>query len=166
MKKSSGSWHALQGGMYWCRAEQVVLYYSMWCTNAAVCHTKYAQSLYSKVDQVAGLQRHRAWECSGHNPVLSMYWVRTQYIQRCTWYVLWLFGDEQAYAHNCSGSVCLDINLLRPSRIEFVHHPAPLLAMSGTQASKPQWLEYIYRTAHPVLRWLPTKLAEWIGENL
>jgi hypothetical protein len=23
-----------------------------------------------------------------------------------------------------------------------------------------------YRTAHPVLRWLPTKLAEWIGENL
>jgi hypothetical protein len=35
--------------------------------------------------------------------------------------------------------------------------------MSDTQASKPQWLEYIYRTAHPVLRWLPTKLAEWIG---
>ncbi len=30
----------------------------------------------------------------------------------------------------------------------------------------PEWLEYIYRTAHPVLRWLPTKLAEWIGENL
>jgi hypothetical protein len=62
----------------------------------------------------------------------------------------------------------LDINLLKPSRIEFVHHPAPLLAMSDTdtQASKPQWLEYIYRTAHPVLCWLPTKLAEWIGENL
>ena len=30
----------------------------------------------------------------------------------------------------------------------------------------PQWLEYIYRTAHPVLCWLPTKLAEWIRENL
>jgi hypothetical protein len=28
------------------------------------------------------------------------------------------------------------------------------------------WLEYTYRTAHPVVRWLPTKLAEWIGENL
>jgi hypothetical protein len=64
------------------------------------------------------------------------------------------------------GSVCLDINLLKPSRIEFVHHHAPLLAMSDTQASKPQWLEYIYRTAHPILCWLPTKLAEWIGENL
>jgi hypothetical protein len=60
----------------------------------------------------------------------------------------------------------LDINLLKPSRIEFVHHPAPLLATSDTQASAPEWLEYIYRTAHPVLRWLPTKLAEWIGENL
>jgi hypothetical protein len=60
----------------------------------------------------------------------------------------------------------LDINLLKPSRIEFVHHPAPLLATSDKQASAPKWLEYIYRTAHPVLRWLPTKLAEWIGENL
>jgi hypothetical protein len=27
-------------------------------------------------------------------------------------------------------------------------------------------LEYVYRTAHPTLHWLPTKLAEWIGENL
>ncbi len=69
-------------------------------------------------------------------------------------------------AKNCSGHVCLDINLLKPSRIEFVNHPAPLLAMSDTQASAPQCLKYIYRTAHPVLRWLPTKLAEWIGENL
>ena len=38
--------------------------------------------------------------------------------------------------------------------------------MSDTQASPPQWLEYICRTAHPVLCWLPTKLAVWIGENL
>jgi hypothetical protein len=60
----------------------------------------------------------------------------------------------------------LDINLLKPSRIEFVHNPDALLAVSDTQASAPQWLEYIYRTAHPVLRWLPTKLAEWIRENL
>jgi hypothetical protein len=38
--------------------------------------------------------------------------------------------------------------------------------MSNTQASPPQWLEYKYWTAHPVLCWLPTKLAKWIGENL
>jgi hypothetical protein len=30
----------------------------------------------------------------------------------------------------------------------------------------PEWMLYEYRTAHPVLRWLPTKLAEWIGANL
>ena len=29
----------------------------------------------------------------------------------------------------------------------------------------PEWMTYEYRTAHPVLRWLPTKLAEWIGAN-
>ena len=34
------------------------------------------------------------------------------------------------------------------------------------EASSPTWLEYVYRKAHPTLRWLPTKLAEWIGVNL
>ena len=29
-----------------------------------------------------------------------------------------------------------------------------------------EYLTYAYRTAHPVLRWLLTKLAEWIGANL
>ena len=28
------------------------------------------------------------------------------------------------------------------------------------------YVTYPYRTAHPVLRWLPTKLAEWIGSNM
>jgi hypothetical protein len=60
----------------------------------------------------------------------------------------------------------LDINLLKPSRLEFADEPVPLLAMLDAHASSPQWLEYSYRKAHPALRWLPTKLAEWIGENL
>ena len=29
-----------------------------------------------------------------------------------------------------------------------------------------EYVTYPYRTAHPVLRWLPTKLAEWIRSNL
>ena len=33
-------------------------------------------------------------------------------------------------------------------------------------SSPPDWLESVSRTSHPVLRWLPTKLAELIGENL
>jgi hypothetical protein len=62
----------------------------------------------------------------------------------------------------------LDINLLKPCRIELVDEPAPLLCISDTQACPPKWLEYIYWTvtAHTVLRRLPSKLAEWIGENL
>ena len=28
------------------------------------------------------------------------------------------------------------------------------------------WLEYVYRKHHPVLQYLPTKLAEWIGESM
>ena len=60
----------------------------------------------------------------------------------------------------------LDINLLKPSRIEFVQDPSPSLSLpDGHRTTKTAtWLEYV--TAHPVLRWLPTKLAEWIGENL
>ena len=59
----------------------------------------------------------------------------------------------------------LDINLLKPSKIEFVQEPAPTLTMPDG-FSPPKWLEYVYLTAHPALRWLPTKLAEWIGENM
>ncbi len=36
------------------------------------------------------------------------------------------------------------------------------LTLSEGQVPYPNWLEYVYRTAHPTLRWLPTKLAEWI----
>ncbi len=60
----------------------------------------------------------------------------------------------------------MDVNLLKPSRLEFADEPIPMLAMLDAHASSPQWLEYSYRKAHPALRWLPTKLAEWIGENL
>ena len=60
----------------------------------------------------------------------------------------------------------LDINLLKPSRLEFVQDPAPNCVLPDGSAASTAWLEYVYRTAHPALRWLPTKLAEWIGENL
>ena len=59
----------------------------------------------------------------------------------------------------------LDINLLKPSKIKSVADPAPHLTLPDG-FSPPEWLEYVYRTAHPALRWLPSKLAEWIGENL
>ena len=33
------------------------------------------------------------------------------------------------------------------------------------QPPGPGWLEYPYCKSHPIVRWLPSKLAEWIGEN-
>ena len=60
----------------------------------------------------------------------------------------------------------LDIHLLKPTRIEFAENPAPSLSLPDGPLSPSKWLEYVYKTARPVLRWLPTKLAEWIGESL
>jgi hypothetical protein len=28
------------------------------------------------------------------------------------------------------------------------------------------WVTYAFRTAHPILRWLPSKLAVWLAENM
>ena len=72
----------------------------------------------------------------------------------------------QANTKNSTGCVSLDVNLLKPSRVEFLQEPSCSLTVSDGSASSPTWLEYVYRTAHPALRWLPTKLAEWIGENM
>ena len=33
------------------------------------------------------------------------------------------------------------------------------------QGPSSEWINYAYRAAHPILRWLPSKLAEWIGDN-
>ena len=71
----------------------------------------------------------------------------------------------QANSKHCSGCTRLDLNPLKPSRIEFIEDPTPDLTVPDREASSPTWLEYVYRTAHPALRWLPTKLAEWIGKT-
>jgi hypothetical protein len=73
---------------------------------------------------------------------------------------------KQANNKSSVGCVRRDINILKPSRLDFVQEPAPPVSLTDRSAAPPQWLENVYRTAHPALRWLPTKLAEWIGENL
>ena len=53
-----------------------------------------------------------------------------------------------------------------PEGVEFMQDlECPLIVRDGEESSA-TWLEYVYRTAHPALRWLPTKLTEWIGENM
>jgi hypothetical protein len=66
-----------------------------------------------------------------------------------------------------SGCVHLDINLLKPSRLKF-QDPNVALPSADYLSLSPAWLEYVYRSSHPVLCWLPNKLAEWIqvGQNL
>ena len=70
-------------------------------------------------------------------------------------------------------SVALDLDLLKPRRVmASAAAPAhddtkhPLLHHAKPQQAPKVWLEYAYRKHHPALQWLPTKLAEWIGENL
>ncbi len=65
-----------------------------------------------------------------------------------------------------STCVRLDMNFLKPSRLEFAQDPAHVVTLPEGAAETPKWLEYVYRTSHPALRLLPTKLAEWIDENL
>ena len=63
----------------------------------------------------------------------------------------------QAVSKNSTGCVRLDLNLLKPSRIEFLHDlECPLTVPDGIESS-PTWLEYVYQTAHPALRWLPSQ---------
>jgi len=42
---------------------------------------------------------------------------------------------------------------------------APDLVQEEDVDPLPEWIQYKYRIAHPVLRFLPSKLAEFIGEN-
>jgi hypothetical protein len=46
------------------------------------------------------------------------------------------------------------------SQMSFVQ----MMAWRGQLAGQ-GWLEYPFHKSHPIIRWLPTKLAAWIGEN-
>jgi hypothetical protein len=53
----------------------------------------------------------------------------------------------QAHSKHCSGCTRLDLNLLKPSRIEFTQDPTPDLTLPDGETSTPTWLEFVYRTA-------------------
>ncbi len=65
----------------------------------------------------------------------------------------------QANSKHCSGCARLDLNLLKPSRIEFTQDPTPDLTLPDGEASSPTWLEYVYWAAHPTLRCLQSLLS-------
>ena len=65
----------------------------------------------------------------------------------------------------------LDLDLLKPWRVSAAAAPRdddaspPVRHRSQEQPSQ-VWLQYAYRKHHPALQWLPTKLAEWIANNM
>ena len=79
---------------------------------------------------------------------------------------------SQAVGRRGRGRQDIDLHLLKPARFR----PEPGWALPPAVCDgvihddvldpAPEWMAYEYRTTHPVLRWLPTKLAEWIGANL
>jgi hypothetical protein len=68
----------------------------------------------------------------------------------------------QADQKSGAGAISLDLELLKPLRVAAV--ASDWLERAG--APDTVWLEYAYRKLHPMLQYLPTKLAEWIGENM
>ena len=77
----------------------------------------------------------------------------------------------QSTNHNLSGSVKLDLDLLKPWRVLAApaasdDHASPAVKHLSQPHPMQVWLEYAYRKHHPVLQWLPTKLAEWIANNM
>ena len=71
-------------------------------------------------------------------------------------------ANSNAY-HHYTGKECLDVHLLKPARVDVL--PDVQVVCADDVQAGPAWLEYPYCKSHPILRWLPTKLAAWIGEN-
>ena len=78
--------------------------------------------------------------------------------------------NSTAY-HHFMGKECLDVHLLKPARLELESlgvppgQPNVVCADDMQPAPGPAWLEYPFRKSHPILRWLPSKLAVWISDN-
>ncbi len=74
-------------------------------------------------------------------------------------------ANSNAY-HHYAGKECLDVHLLKPARLDVLPEQQDVVCADNGQLTEPQWLEYPFRKSHPIVRWLPTKLDAWIGENL
>ena len=73
-------------------------------------------------------------------------------------------ANSAAYEH-FPGKECLDVHLLKPARLDVLPGQPDNVCADDGQLAGPAWLEYPYRKSHPIIRWLPSKLAAWIGEN-
>ena len=78
---------------------------------------------------------------------------------------------SQAVGRRGRGRQDIDIHLLKPARFrpdsQWALPPDVVDGVVHDEVLDPgaEWMSYKFHTAHPVLRWLPTKPAEWIGAN-
>ena len=61
-----------------------------------------------------------------------------------------------------TGKEKLHVHFLKPSRLEVVQEQLQDICYADI-ADQSSWIEY--RTLHPIICWLPSNLAAWIGDN-
>ena len=89
--------------------------------------------------------------------------------------MVWQGQSSQTYAgkiksprsgeHHYAGKEALDIHLLKAEQREAVPLDSINVLLSD-RVEEPEWVTYPYRKAHPILRWLPSKLAEYLSETM
>ena len=69
--------------------------------------------------------------------------------------------------HHFHGKECLDVHLLKPARLDVPPGQPNVHVVCADDDMQPAsaWLEYPFRKSHPILRWLPSKLAAWFSNN-
>jgi hypothetical protein len=75
-------------------------------------------------------------------------------------------GHHNSWAyHHFTGKERLDVHLLKPSPLEVFRELLQDYMCDTDIADQALWIKCKYRTSHPIIRWLPSKLAAWIGDN-
>ena len=78
-------------------------------------------------------------------------------------YKTWAGKSKAAVGNHYCCRECLDIHLLKAHRAV----ANPLLGLVPcADDTRQEWVINSYSTAHPILRWLSSKLAVWLAENL
>jgi hypothetical protein len=72
---------------------------------------------------------------------------------------------KSAEYHHFTGRECLDVHLLKPARVDVLPGQPDVVCADDMQQGPAAWLEYLFRKSHQIIRWLPSKLVAWIGEN-
>ena len=95
----------------------------------------------------------------------------------CNIIVVWQGQGDLTYAgkiksprlgeHHYAGKEALDIHLLKAEQLEALPLDSDILnILLSDRVADPEWVTYPYRKAHPILRWLPSKLAEYLAETM